>query len=61
VLTFEWDDAKNEANSAKHAIAIEEAADEFIDPLSVTVPAPDHSIDEQRFGPNCDAEGEKQL
>lgn len=49
MLTFEWDEAKNAANYAKHAITFEEAADVFFDSLSITVPDPDHSANEQRF------------
>ncbi len=32
---FEWDEAKAEANQAKHGVSFEEAAQAFTDPLSV--------------------------
>jgi uncharacterized DUF497 family protein len=33
----------------KHGISFEEAVTAFGDPLSITVPDPDHSVDENRF------------
>ncbi len=49
VRTFEWDESKNAANAAEHALTFEEATDVFSDLLSITVPDPDHSVVEQRF------------
>jgi len=46
---FEWDSHKAEANLRKHKIGFEEAQAVFTDPLSVTLPDPDHSEDEERF------------
>jgi uncharacterized DUF497 family protein len=43
-LLFEWDAAKADANLAKHGVAFTEAATVLGDPLSVTVPDPDHSV-----------------
>ena len=40
---FEWDPRKAAANRRKHRVAFEEAVTAFADPLSVTVPDPDHS------------------
>jgi uncharacterized DUF497 family protein len=40
---FEWDPRKAAANRRKHRVTFEEAATAFADPLSVTVPDPDHS------------------
>ena len=48
-VTFEWDPAKDEANRRKHGIAFREAIPAFMDPLSFTIPDPDHSTAEERF------------
>jgi uncharacterized DUF497 family protein len=48
-LTFEWDSNKAAQNIAKHGIDFSEAATVFADPLSFTIPDPDHSVGEQRF------------
>lgn len=48
-LSFEWDAEKASANERKHAVSFDEAATAFGDPLSVTIPDPDHSEDEDRF------------
>jgi len=48
MLKFEWDDAKAQANLAKHGVSFEEAASVFGDPLALTFPDPDHSIGEKR-------------
>jgi uncharacterized DUF497 family protein len=47
--TFEWDPAREEANCRKHGVSFREAISAFMDPLSVTIPDPDHSIEEERF------------
>ncbi|MDQ3633217.1 MAG: BrnT family toxin [Acidobacteriota bacterium] len=46
---FEWNPEKAESNLKKHGVSFEEAATVFFDPLSLTVPDPLHSIDENRF------------
>jgi uncharacterized protein len=46
---FEWDSGKAASNQKKHSVSFVEAASVFFDPLSITVPDPEHSIDEQRF------------
>jgi uncharacterized DUF497 family protein len=46
---FEWDTEKEESNLLKHGISFEEAATVFFDPLSLTIPDPLHSDDENRF------------
>ena len=46
---FEWDKAKAEKNLKKHEVSFEEATTVFADPLSVTIPDPLHSEDENRF------------
>ncbi len=48
-LSFEWDAEKASANERKHGVSFDEAATAFGDPLSVTIPDPDHSEDEDRF------------
>ena len=47
-LTFEWDDKKAAANHRKHGVSFEEAASAFGDPLSLTIPDPEHSEAEAR-------------
>jgi hypothetical protein len=48
-LTFEWDEDKAQENVRKHKVSFDEAKTVFLDPLSVTIPDPDHSIAEERF------------
>ena len=48
-MTFEWDPLKAKSNLAKHGVDFREAATVFGDPLSLTVPDPDHSAGEQRY------------
>jgi len=48
-LRFSWDPRKAAANLRKHGISFDEATTAFADPLSITVPDPDHSADERRF------------
>jgi len=48
-LTFEWDESKASENLRKHRVSFEEAKTVLMDPLSITVPDPDHSHDEDRF------------
>jgi len=48
-LNFEWDEEKAEANVKKHRVSFDEATTVFIDPFSITIPDPDHSVDEQRY------------
>jgi uncharacterized DUF497 family protein len=48
-MIFEWDPAKARHNLAKHGVDFPEAATVFGDPLSQTIPDPDHSVEEQRF------------
>ena len=47
-LKFEWDEKKAAANLRKHGVSFEEAASAFGDPLSLTIPDPEHSQDEER-------------
>ncbi|MEA2204369.1 MAG: uncharacterized protein QOE77_1145 [Blastocatellia bacterium] len=46
---FEWDTAKAESNRQTHGVSFAEAATVFFDLLSITVPDPLHSVDENRF------------
>jgi uncharacterized protein len=49
MLDFEWDVAKANANFRKHGISFDEASTAFADPLSLTIPDPEHSEGEHRF------------
>ncbi|CUS03478.2 conserved protein of unknown function [Candidatus Promineifilum breve] len=48
-MEFEWDPAKAVANLRKHGVSFDEAATVLADSLSLTVPDPDHSQDEERY------------
>jgi uncharacterized DUF497 family protein len=48
-MLFEWDSAKAARNLIKHGISFDEASTVFGDPMAVTIPDPDHSVDEDRF------------
>jgi uncharacterized protein len=48
-MQFEWDQNKAAGNLSKHGVSFEEAVTVFGDPLSDTVPDPDHSVEEHRF------------
>ncbi len=48
-LNFEWDGEKAKKNLKKHKVSFDEATTVFIDPFSMTVSDPDHSVDEQRY------------
>ena len=48
-LRFLWDPRKAASNERKHGVGFQEATTVFDDPLSVTIPDPDHSVDERRF------------
>jgi uncharacterized DUF497 family protein len=48
-LRFEWDETKSRRNHDKHGVSFAEAATVFADPLSVLIPDPLHSEDEERF------------
>jgi len=49
MLRFAWDPEKAESNAMKHGVAFPEAATAFGDPLSLTIPDPDHSEGEARY------------
>lgn len=46
---FEWDEDKARDNLRKQKVSFEEAQTVFYDPLSITIPDPDHSFGEDRF------------
>lgn len=48
-LRFVWDPRKATTNERKHGVDFHEATTVFDDLLSVTIPDPDHSVDEHRF------------
>ena len=48
-MNFEWAPSKAALNLQKHGVPFEEAMTAFGDPLSSTIPDPDHSEDEERF------------
>jgi uncharacterized DUF497 family protein len=48
-LRFLWDPRKAVSNERKHGVGFREATTVFDDSLSVTIPDPDHSVDEERF------------
>ena len=49
VITFAWDDAKAEANLAKHDVSFSEASTVFYDPYAIVVDDDEHSFEEDRF------------
>ncbi len=48
-LAFEWDGKKETANRQKHNVGFAAASSVFGDPLSITIPDPDHAAREERF------------
>jgi hypothetical protein len=46
---FDWDPTKAAANLKKHGVSFREATTVLADPLSITVPDPDHSHNEERY------------
>jgi uncharacterized DUF497 family protein len=49
IMEFEWDPRKAAINLRKHDVSFAEAGTIFGDELSITVPDPDHSLDEERY------------
>jgi hypothetical protein len=47
-VNYEWDARKAKTNFRKHGVSFEEAATVFLDPLAITFPDPDHSVEEDR-------------
>lgn len=48
-MNFSWDANKARSNLAKHTVSFEEASTVFADSLSVSIPDPLHSDEEERF------------
>ena len=48
-MIFEWDPRKSASNLRKHGVSFAEAGTVFGDELSITIPDPDHSDQEDRF------------
>lgn len=48
-MLFDWHERKATANEKKHGISFKEASTVFTDPLSLTIPDPLHSEQEERF------------
>ncbi len=48
-LIFEWNEEKAAYNKKKHKVSFEEASTVFRDLLSLTIPDPLHSEDENRL------------
>jgi len=48
-VAFEWDPKKELANQRKHDVGFSDASTVFGDPLSITIPDPDHAVGEERF------------
>jgi uncharacterized protein len=48
-MQFDWNPDKARVNRAKHQVSFQEAATVFKDPLSITFPDPNHSIEEVRW------------
>jgi hypothetical protein len=48
-LNFVWDEEKAKANLKKHRVSSDEATTVFLDPFSITIPDPDHSMAEQCY------------
>ena len=46
---FEWDPKKAAANQRKHRVSFEEARTVFEDDEALLIPAPDHSVHEERY------------
>ena len=49
MFRFEWDELKAKNNLKKHGVGFDEAKTVFEDPLSLTIPDIEHSVDEARF------------
>ncbi|MCR4693156.1 MAG: BrnT family toxin [Firmicutes bacterium] len=49
MISFEWDENKNEINIKKHKISFEEAKTVFYDEEALVINDPEHSKEEERF------------
>jgi hypothetical protein len=48
-MKFEWDESKAARNLRKHGVSFNEASTVFGDPLAITYPDPEHSLEEDRY------------
>jgi uncharacterized protein len=48
-LNFEWDEKKARTSLQKRKVGFDEATTVLSDPFSITIPDPDHSVDEERY------------
>jgi len=48
-MRFEWDPRKAARNLGEHGVSFDEASTVFADTLSLTIPDPDHSDEEERW------------
>ena len=48
-MNFSYDPKKAASNLRKHGVSFEEAVTVFGDPLTLTIPDPEHSVGEERF------------
>jgi hypothetical protein len=48
-IRFEWDPRKERRNLQRHGTGFDEASTVFADTLSITIPDPDRSSDEERW------------
>lgn len=58
---FEWDPAKARTNFSKHGVGFERAAEVFRDPLALTIPDGEHSVNEVRDYAGEDTRGQSVL
>lgn len=49
MLSFEWDETKNQTNQRKHKVSFEEAKTVFYDERALVIDDPEHSVEEERF------------
>ena len=48
-MIFEWHSRKAVSNMRKHGVSFDEATTAFGDLRSITIPDPDHSVEEERY------------
>ena len=48
-IRFEWDARKERRNLQKHGVGFDEASTVYAGTLSITIPDPDHSDEEERW------------
>jgi uncharacterized protein len=49
MVTYEWNETKAASNELKHGVGFSESSSVFDDPLSVSIPDPEHSTEEERW------------